>query len=366
VRHVFHRAALAAALAIPGLAGAGDPQLAVTIQPESPIVVESGGRREAIVTLEVRNDEDRAVRVDALRLVYFERDVAVKVVERASELFTSIGLESDPRVEPHGDATWAGLCVEPPTAATDRVRLELDLVQRRGLRVVRARQAVDVPLRAPASIPALGLPFSGAWRVTQGHTCDSNHRHSPLGSEFAWDFAAVPDARGGVAAASLGRPILAPVSGKVVTAVSDVEDNAAGSEYPRRSIAATLREPLWYFGNFIVIDGGESFVLLAHLLRGSIAVKPGDVVKQGDRLALAGNSGNTTIPHLHLQVMDRADPADPAVSGLPARFHDYVEATSRGEGDQRESLVRRIKSGDPPLGSVVFSAPPADPSSPSR
>jgi murein DD-endopeptidase MepM/ murein hydrolase activator NlpD len=56
-------------------------------------------------------------------------------------------------------------------------------------------------------------------------------------------------------------------------------------------------------------------VLLAHLRRGSLRVGVGDRVRRGDRLAECGNSGNSTEPHLHRQVMHR--PSVWIAAGLP-------------------------------------------------
>jgi len=377
VRLVLWMAAVGTALAIPGLVGAGDTQLVFDVRPANPVVLESGGRRDALVTLEVDNPGERALRVSAVKVTYFEGDVAVKTVDSATSIFTDAGLISDPRVEPNSRATWYGLCLAPPSARTDRVRFDFELAQRRGLRSLKVRQVLDVPLRAPASLPSVALPFSGTWRVTQGHACDSSHRRSPHGSEFAWDFEAVDEAgRRGTPefefthrndeSVSFGRPVLAPIAGRVVSAVGDVADNDEQSEFPRRSIVDNVRKPRWFFGNYVVLDAGGVYVLLAHLRKGSVAVAVGDVVCERQLLAYTGNSGNTMLPHLHVQVMDRADPADPTVSGVPAVFRDYLEATMRGKGAARESVVRRVATGDPPQGAVVISeiAEPAPPATP--
>lgn len=364
MRLVLTVAAVTAALAIPGLAGAGDPQLQFEVRPQAPVVLESGGRRDSLLTLDVRNPSDRPIRVDGIRIVYFEGATAVKTVEPATELFAAAGLLSDPRVEAGAADSWAGLCLAPPTAATDRVRLELALVQRRGLRTLHATQAVDIALTVPAHPAVIALPVRGKWRVTQGHTCDTSHRRSPLGSEFAWDLVAVDDptrangrARDGRPdGATFGRAVVAPIAGRVAFAIGNVADNDAIGEGPRKSYTAALRHPLWFFGNYVVIDAGGVFVLLAHLQNGSLAVKVGDVLREGDLVAYVGNSGNTTAAHLHVQVMNRADPSDPGATGIPALFRDYVEALTRGEGARREAVLRRVAAGDPPEGAVVFSA----------
>ena len=358
-------AAVGAALTIPGLAGAGDPRLLFDIRPPVATVLENGGRRDALLTIEVRNPGDRRVRVERLHATYFEGDVAVGSLDPATSIFTRAGLLSDPRVDANGFDRWEGLCVAPPTRGTDRVRFDFDLVERRGTRNVRAKQALDVPLRAPVAPPVIALPFRGRWRVTQGHSCDTNHRRGRLGGEFSWDFAAVSESgRAGAPgfdsshrndeSATFGRPVLAPAKGTVVTVVDGVDDNDAQKDFPRKSLVEAAQAPRWIFGNYLVLDAGRGlYVLVAHLKKDSIAVKAGDAVRAGDPLARAGNSGNTMLPHVHVQLMDRADPADPAVSGLPALFSDYVEVSVSGEGLQRDAVFRKVSAGDPPEGAIV-------------
>jgi len=148
--------------------------------------------------------------------------------------------------------------------------------------------------------------------------------------------------------------VLAPVEGRVIRVVNDVADNEGLREFPRRSLLEGLQRPEWVFGNFIVLDvGGGAYVLLGHLQKGSVSVEPGQTVRAGDALARCGNSGNTVMSHLHLQVMDRADPADAEVRGLPARFTSYTEITAPGEGAGRDLFIRRVSAGDPPEESVI-------------
>ena len=72
-------------------------------------------------------------------------------------------------------------------------------------------------------------------------------------------------------------------------------------------------------GNHVVLDlGGGVFAALAHLRRGSLLVRRGDRVAAGQQLAKCGNSGNSTEPHLHFQLMDH--PSVLRAAGLPVRF----------------------------------------------
>ncbi|MFJ8823674.1 peptidoglycan DD-metalloendopeptidase family protein [Streptomyces sp. NPDC102467] len=77
----------------------------------------------------------------------------------------------------------------------------------------------------------------------------------------------------------------------------------------------------WIIGNHLVLDLGDGvYALYAHLRRGSLAVRPGDRVRAGQEVARCGNSGNSTEPHVHFQLMDGPDP-DSAV-GLPFRWRE--------------------------------------------
>jgi len=371
VRLAPYGAAVVAALVIPGLVEAGDPRLLFDIRPPVLLVMENGGGRDALLTIDARNPGDRRVRVERVRLTYFEGDTPVGTLDPAESVFTQAGLLSDPRVPPGGLDPWEGMCLAPPTSATDRVRFEFDLVARREWRLERATQILDVPLAKPLNPPVIALPFTGTWRVTQGHTCETNHRRGKLGGQFSWDFVAVRDAGQLGAAgfdsshrndesATFGRALISPVTGTVVFVVDGVDDNDGQKSFPRRSPNEAAQHPRWFYGNHIVLDaGGGVFVLLAHLKKGSVVVARGAAVQAGDPIAQAGNSGNTMLPHVHIQVMDGADPAGASVTGIPALIRDYVEITSTGEPVERETIIRRISLGDPPVDAVVLTpAPP--------
>ncbi len=60
---------------------------------------------------------------------------------------------------------------------------------------------------------------------------------------------------------------------------------------------------------------------MTHAKKGSILVSPGDFVQEEQKIAEVGHSGNSTAPHLHFQLMDRADLVN--AKGLPCCFKNY-------------------------------------------
>ena len=72
------------------------------------------------------------------------------------------------------------------------------------------------------------------------------------------------------------------------------------------------------YGNYIRLchaDGVET--LYAHLQY--LFVRPGEVVRAGQVMGTAGQTGRATGPHLHFELLDRAVRCDPsALLGLPA------------------------------------------------
>ena len=85
-------------------------------------------------------------------------------------------------------------------------------------------------------------------------------------------------------------------------------------------------------GNVVVIELDNGlFVVLAHLRHGTVQVSEGDLVREGDPLALLGNSGNTTMPHLHLQVQTHVDLWDPDNRSVPFAFEAEGHILARND-----------------------------------
>jgi murein DD-endopeptidase MepM/ murein hydrolase activator NlpD len=57
-------------------------------------------------------------------------------------------------------------------------------------------------------------------------------------------------------------------------------------------------------GNHVIVQFGPGqYLLYAHMDPTSVKVKVGDQVEKGQQLGLIGTSGNSTVPHLHFQVL---------------------------------------------------------------
>ncbi|WP_328350032.1 M23 family metallopeptidase [Mycobacterium sp. NBC_00419] len=226
---------------------------------------------------------------------------------------------------------WIDIAIDPTTGAADPTELT-------------HRVSISVATPAPPLLPptlsesvattkvaqrspiAIAPPLDGAnW--LDGNSCCAMTDHrmavNPLNSglwaaeRFAIDYVQLqPDARlfNGDRAnltsyAYYGAGVHAVSDGPVVTVVDDQPDQVPGSN----PTGLTLDQ---YGGNYIVQDiGGGNYAFYAHLKPGSIRVKVGDALTADQTIAQLGNSGNSSAPHLHFQVMSSPDPL--VSNGLP-------------------------------------------------
>lgn len=199
----------------------------------------------------------------------------------------------------------------------------------------------------------VSLPFTGTWKVQNSpRRRVPSHGSDLLGTTYAIDFVGV-DERDRTAPSvswrtvlsteppelffAFGRPILAPVSGRVVAVHQGEMDHGA-----RRSQltlvpyalgqAARLRQGTGAIaGNYVIVSppGSDVFVGVMHLKANSIRVSVGQTVREGEHIASCGNTGNSTQPHVHMQAMDSADPW--TARGLPMHFKQFGEKPVRGQ-----------------------------------
>jgi Peptidase family M23 len=101
-----------------------------------------------------------------------------------------------------------------------------------------------------------------------------------------------------------GAEITSVAPGTVVEVVRDLPDVTPGRNPEGLTIAQIA-------GNRVIIDMGSGYyAMYAHLAPGSVQLHVGDSVRQGQKLGLLGNTGNSSGPHLHFQVMDRPSSLD--------------------------------------------------------
>ncbi len=72
-----------------------------------------------------------------------------------------------------------------------------------------------------------------------------------------------------------------------------------------------LARPLYFEGNFVVLDHGQGLLTL-YLHLSEFKVKEGDQVKRGQIVGLSGGTGRATGPHLHVAVRWQGIYLDPA------------------------------------------------------
>lgn len=143
------------------------------------------------------------------------------------------------------------------------------------------------------------------WPVNTGNTITAGWTYSGGGAHGATDFA------------GSYRDIFATASGTVVTVVDSGCTGSHGSVQSQyqcslgSSCKALSMGNNGSYANYIVISHGNNFYsLYAHLKTGSILVKSGDAVSQGQKIATMGNAGNTagtTGIHLHFEIRSGAN-----------------------------------------------------------
>ncbi|GHB05979.1 hypothetical protein GCM10010305_56490 [Streptomyces termitum] len=232
-----------------------------------------------------------------------------------------------------------------PAVAAVLLGTGLSLTARRAEAAAVARGPVEVapPVAGTWSAlnsPADRVPSHGTRAYGQAYaidiTAEDPDRPRPA---FAW-FG--PPARRPEAYPAFGAPLFAVADGTVVRAEDRLRDHRARSSLPGllyllvvESLVRAVAGVSQVTGNHLVLDLGDgTYALYAHLRRGSLRVRPGDRVAAGQLLAACGNSGNSSEPHVHFQLMDAPDPD--TASGIPF--------TWRGVGV--------------PRGGEVFTAPP--------
>ena len=200
----------------------------------------------------------------------------------------------------------------------------------------------------PRSRTPMQLPFRGEWYVFGGGDNESVNNHVSVRGQRraadiiikgADDLSHKDTGRRNEDYFVYGKEILAAAPGTVVTAIDGVPDNEPGS-----------MNPLCAVGNCLIIDqGSHEYAVYAHLKPGSLSVHRGDKVRKGQVLALCGNSGNSSEPHLHFHLQDNAILQDgagitPYFTGVRCRRGDATLTDAEYtflQGDHIQSATKK-------------------------
>lgn len=93
-------------------------------------------------------------------------------------------------------------------------------------------------------------------------------------------------------------------------------------------------------GNYVAIRHGRQYMTrYMHLKK--VLVQPGEKVKRGDRIALSGNTGRSTGPHLHFEIWINNQAVNPLTAKLPR-----MEGLT---GKERSDYLAQVKTNLPLL-----------------
>ncbi|ADP12811.1 hypothetical protein EJP617_31300 [Erwinia sp. Ejp617] len=93
-------------------------------------------------------------------------------------------------------------------------------------------------------------------------------------------------------------------------------------------------------GNYVAIRHGRQYMTRYMHLK-TLLVKPGQKVKRGDRIALSGNTGRSTGPHVHFEVWINNQAVNPLTARLPR-----MEGLS---GKERRDYLAQVREVIPQL-----------------
>jgi hypothetical protein len=229
-------------------------------------------------------------------LSYYARYLLAAVFVAAA-VGSLLGARALPLFASGGAWWWAGLCARLAVLALFSLLVWQALA---GRRYEGRAVALEYPLR------------DGAYYVAQGGSTNVLNYHVAAPPQtYALDLTAL-DRLGRKGALRPRRPedfrvyghhVYSPCDGEVFVA----EDGLPDADVSRTEAERPAGNHLW-----LRCDGDDAYVILAHLMRGSLTVTAGERVRAGQRVARVGNSGNTTEPHLHLHAarFDAPPPPD--------------------------------------------------------
>jgi hypothetical protein len=185
------------------------------------------------------------------------------------------------------------------------------------------------PINISPALRVIGPPLRGQHWVDTNGCCAPGGAHRATGlpvngniyfaQRFAIDWMQLDDAGRLVHGDSAdvhnytcyNADILAVADGTVIQTQNDLEDQKPGVLPDPKTINIDNVD-----GNHVILDIGNGvYAFYAHMQKDGVLVHLGDHVRRGQVLGKLGNTGNTSAPHLHFQLMD--GPSALGAQGIP-------------------------------------------------
>ena len=333
-------ALMMAGLALPASAGAAAPaekeSFALTSSPEHVYFTNSNVKEKlsgSIFFLIVQSAQPAQLAPRELTLTYRAKGQVVRTDRIETPLLAPIALTALPPLAGPPPvyrplALRLNLSLPDPSIA-DSVDARLSFVENGQERTA----AITIPVTRYEQRTKLIFPFLGNGLIINAGALHSGHRNRSglyaidalgLAANYGPMIQAEPD-EDPANHAGWGRQIVAPAAGTIVVARNDhVDQPVAGNSDPAYFLPQYKNggDP----GNLVVIDHGNGeFSMIAHMQKGSVRVKPGDRVRQGQIIGLLGISGDTNGPHVHYQLQNGPDWE--RSDALPYRFANVPRLT---------------------------------------
>ena len=166
-------------------------------------------------------------------------------------------------------------------------------------------------------------------RIYQGYRGVASHADE--GREFAIDFK-MPE----------GTKIYAAREGIVIGAKEDSDRGGWSKSFDK------------YSNHVHILHGDGSIAKYEHLQKGGVSVAVGETVKAGQQIALSGNTGWTSGPHLHFEVVIPTETGEG--KSLPTKFLNHLRKAVPPEAGE---IYYALHPGKPAF-EAVFPEPPTN------
>jgi murein DD-endopeptidase MepM/ murein hydrolase activator NlpD len=216
----------------------------------------------------------------------------------------------------------------------------------------------EVTVRKDVTPVVIGSPLKGPGWVTMETTEPTTHHFlmpvtvngvTTVDQRYAQDWFYIDPVTGNAAKdnATLARNFLG--YGKELYAVADGTVVVARDGIPENEIIYH-KIPFAFetgTGNTIIVDIGDGkYACYCHIVPGSIKVKKGDTVKEGEVIGLMGNTGQSDVPHLHFEVVT-GKPSIIGSEGYPFVYREFeLIADGLNQATMEEKAIGPAYEGD--------------------